>query len=133
VRVLSRLPPRTSDPAGGHRRETQISTTYYVVDSVDELAKFGTDAWDRVVCVMTTGQPWQFKPYKWNEPRALFHHVKGVYVQWAHDPPNARISDWNVAPLKIEPNRRHVDKSVVAEFWKILDSWMLAHKPGLIR
>jgi parafibromin len=56
------------------RRETQISTTYYVVDSVDELAKFGADAWDRVVCVMTTGQPWQFKPYKWNEPRALFHH-----------------------------------------------------------
>jgi parafibromin len=59
--------------------------------------------------------------------------VKGVYVQWANDPPNAKISDWNVSPLKIEPNRRHVDKSVVAEFWKILDSWMLQHKPGLIR
>jgi parafibromin len=107
------------------RRETQISTTYYVVDSVEELSKFGTDAWDRVVCVMTTGQAWQFRPYKWNEPRALFHHgvlclnfqlwllllvllliiccftVKGVYVQWANDPPNTKISDWNVTPLKV--------------------------------
>jgi parafibromin len=70
-------------------------------------------------------------------------------VQWANDPPNTKISDWNVAPLKvrtcvfllnrthisfqIEPNRRHVDKSVVAEFWKILDAWMLANKPWLMR
>jgi len=23
---------------------------------------------------MTTGQEWQFKPYKWNEPKELFHH-----------------------------------------------------------
>lgn len=118
---------------------------------------------------MTTGQAWQFRPYKWSEPRALFHHgkfqlacsfvsgeftanfhlVKGVYVQWANDPPNTKISDWNVTPLKvyienflvkqhliffkIEPNRRHVDKSVVAEFWKILDAWMLANKPWLMR
>ena len=29
---------------------------------------------DRVVCVMTTGQEWQFKPYKWTEPKELFHH-----------------------------------------------------------
>lgn len=31
---------------------------------------------ERVVCVMTTGQEWQFKPYKWNEPKELFHHGK---------------------------------------------------------
>ena len=45
-----------------------------MVDSTDALAKFGPDAWDRVVCVMTTGQAWQFKPYKWNDPKVLFHH-----------------------------------------------------------
>lgn len=48
--------------------------TYYVVDSVEALSKFGTDAWDRVVCVMTTGQAWQFKTYRWAEPKTLFHH-----------------------------------------------------------
>lgn len=47
---------------------------YSVVDSVEALAKFGEDAWDRVVCVMTTGQEWQFRPYKWSEPKELFHH-----------------------------------------------------------
>jgi len=29
---------------------------------------------DRVVCVMTTGQEWQFNKYKWKEPKELFHH-----------------------------------------------------------
>jgi parafibromin len=61
----------TIDPSG---RETEQKQTYYVVDSVEALSKFGPDAWDRVVCVMTTGQAWQFRPYKWNEPRTLFHH-----------------------------------------------------------
>ena len=44
------------------------------MDSAEALSKFGQDAWDRVVCVMTTGQAWQFKPYKWSEPKTLFHH-----------------------------------------------------------
>lgn len=47
---------------------------YFIVDSVEALSKFGADAWDRVVCVMTTGQAWQFRPYKWSDPRVLFHH-----------------------------------------------------------
>ena len=61
----------TIDPSG---RETTTNQRYYVVDSVDALNKFGADAWDRVVCVMTTGQAWQFRPYKWKEPLSLFHH-----------------------------------------------------------
>ena len=50
------------------------SDRYFVVDSAEALQKFGQDAWDRVVCVMTTGQAWQFKPYKWSDPKVLFHH-----------------------------------------------------------
>ena len=76
---------------------------------------------DRVICVMTTGQAWQFRPYKWPEPRQLFHHgtclshqafqplfyggfhftVKGVYVSWSNDPPNTKIKDWNVSEMKV--------------------------------
>ncbi|KAG6860504.1 hypothetical protein C0995_010490 [Termitomyces sp. Mi166 len=113
-------------------KETETHARYYVVDSVEALSKFGADAWDRVVCVMTTGQAWQFRPYKWNEPIQLFHHVKGIYVSWANDPPNAKIKDWNVMELKIDPHRRHVDKSVVAHFWKTLDTWIAANKPWLM-
>jgi len=118
------------DPSG---RETETQARYFVVDSVEALSKFGADAWDRVVCVMTTGQAWQFRPYKWNEPRQLFHHVKGIYVSWSNDPPNTKIKDWNVTELKIDPHRRHVDKSVVAHFWKTLDTWTMSNKPWLMK
>jgi len=72
---------RTTIDSSG--KETVTRLTYFVVDSVEALSKFGTDAWERVVCVMTTGQAWQFRPYKWNEPRQLFHN--GVYLPnlWA--------------------------------------------------
>ncbi len=65
----------TIEPGGQARASAQ---RYYVVDSVEALNKFGADAWDRVVCVLTTGQVWQFRPYKWSEPRVLFHH--GEYL-----------------------------------------------------
>ncbi|KZT11161.1 RNA polymerase II-associated protein [Laetiporus sulphureus 93-53] len=120
----------TIDPSG---RETETQARYFVVDSTEALAKFGADAWDRVVCVMTTGQAWQFRPYKWSEPKTLFHHVKGIYVSWTNDPPNPKIKDWNVTELKIDQHRRHVDKSVVAHFWKTLDSWTMMHKPWLMQ
>lgn len=58
--------------AGGKEVETRVK--YFAVDGVDALGKFGPDAWDRVVCVMTTGQEWQFKPYRWTEPKQLFHN-----------------------------------------------------------
>jgi parafibromin len=100
-------------------RETESQATYYVVDGVEALAKFGPDAWDRVVCVMTTGQAWQFRKYKWPEPKTLFHHganirspkgsaakltgsaVKGVYFTWINDPANPQVQDWNVTELKV--------------------------------
>ncbi|KAI0344972.1 CDC73-domain-containing protein [Trametopsis cervina] len=122
---------RTTIDSSG--RETATQARYYVVDSTEALSKFGQDAWDRVVCVMTTGQAWQFKPYKWNDPKVLFHHVKGFYLSLTSDPPNPKIKDWNVTELKIDANRRHVDKSVVAQFWKTLDAWTMANKPWLVK
>ena len=67
------------------------------------------------------------------------------------DPPNPKIKDWNVTELKVSPllyrltvqvadypfqidaNRRHVDKSVVAQFWKTLDAWTMANKPWIMK
>lgn len=123
---------KTEDMIPIYRRKTHIDSSgkeietrikYFAVDGVDALAKFGPDAWDRVVCVMTTGQEWQFKPYKWTEPKQLFHNgafsplvlpsrrgthlrfdfflVKGIYFSWMSDPPNPRIKDWNVSELKV--------------------------------
>ncbi|QRW26836.1 Cdc73 family RNA polymerase II accessory factor [Rhizoctonia solani] len=84
------------------RTESEQPVKYYIVDSVEALSKFGQggggDPWDRVVCVLTTGQQWQFKPYKWSEPRQLFHNVKGMYIKWRND--TSQVKDWNVSTLE---------------------------------
>ncbi|KAI4518664.1 hypothetical protein K525DRAFT_259308, partial [Schizophyllum commune Loenen D] len=49
----------------------QATRRYAVYDNAEKMPP---DGWDRVVCVLTTGQAWQFRPYKWSEPRTLFHH-----------------------------------------------------------
>ncbi|WOO77591.1 Cell division control protein 73 [Vanrija pseudolonga] len=107
---------KRSSPTG----ETQIK--YYVVDSVEALQKFGVDAWDRVICVVTTGQAWQFKPYKWMDPKVLFRNVNGAYFQWHNEATNPTIKDWNVTDFKIDKFKRHTDRQVVAKFWNLLDS-----------
>ena len=65
------------------RTETVTQAKHFIFDSVEALAKFGkfgTDAWERIVCVMTTGQAWQFRSYKWNEPRQLFHNGEFLII-----------------------------------------------------
>ncbi|GAA5876380.1 hypothetical protein JCM8547_003023 [Rhodosporidiobolus lusitaniae] len=126
-----------------HARVTTSAATaetrkarYFVVDGVEALSKFGgagklDEAWERVVCVMTTGQEWQFKPYKWKEPKELFHHVRGIYPQWTSDPVNDKVKSWNVSELRIDPHKRHIDKSTVAEFWRNLEAWIGKNKPWL--
>ncbi|KAH7890141.1 RNA polymerase II accessory factor [Phlebopus sp. FC_14] len=128
-----RTPPTASASSSSTSSSQGTVQRYFIVDSTDALQKFGADAWERVIGVMTAGQAWQFRPYQWSQPRTLFHHVKGIFVTWAHDPPNAKIKDWNVTALKIDPHRRHVDKSVVAHFWKLIDDWTLANKSWLLK
>lgn len=52
-----------------------------VVDNAEAVNRLGTgapgsdqDPWNRVIAVFTKGQLWQFKDYKWSEPRELFRH-----------------------------------------------------------
>ncbi|KAJ9620558.1 accessory factor associated with RNA polymerase II [Taxawa tesnikishii (nom. ined.)] len=55
---------------------------FILVESPDN---FKPDYWSRVVAVFTTGQAWQFKGYKWQQPAELFNHALGVYVGWRGD------------------------------------------------
>ena len=50
---------RTTIDSSGKETVTRLAD--FVVDSVEALSKFGTDAWERVVCVISTGQVWQFR------------------------------------------------------------------------
>lgn len=50
---------------------------FLVVDNAEALSRLGgggQDVWSRVVAVFTTGQTWQFKAYRWTEPKDLFRH-----------------------------------------------------------
>lgn len=106
-------------------------------EAVNRLAASGAtgaaaDPWNRVVAVFTTGQGWQFKAYKWNDPKELFKNAMGVYVRWHNEPQNPNIRDWNVTELQVDRTKRHTDKQVVSHFWRQLESWTQRKKPHLI-
>lgn len=106
-------------------------------EAVNRLAASGAtgaaaDPWNRVIAVFTTGQSWQFKAYKWNDPKELFKNVMGVYVRWHNEPQSVNVRDWNVTELQVDRNKRHTDKQVVSHFWRQLESWTQRRKPHLI-
>lgn len=114
-----------------------IGRRILVVDSADAVVRLGgssggIDPWNRVVAVFTTGQAWQFKSYKWGEPRELFKNVMGVYVRWHNEQPNTNVRDWNVLELQVDRSKRHTDKQTVSLFWRQLESWVQRRKPHLM-
>ncbi|CAD6893178.1 unnamed protein product [Tilletia controversa] len=90
------------------------------------------DVWNRVVAVFTTGQLWQFKGYKYKEPRELFKHAMGVHVRYSNETLLPIIRDWNITQLQIEPSKRHTDKQLVGHFWRTLEAWIMRRKPYLM-
>lgn len=58
--------------------------------------------------------------------------VKGIYLKLTNDPPNPKIANWNVTELRIDPVKRHIDKSAVNDFWRIVEAWTGTHKQGIV-
>ena len=84
-----------------------------------------------MLCVFTTGQAWQFKPYKWTDPKDLFRNGKqcttsirgspsvdrqltvlllrrlryrtvlGIYFHLSTEPQHPATKDWNVKLFKV--------------------------------
>lgn len=117
-----------------------IGRRILVVDSAEAVTRLGgssasapgADPWNRVIAAFTTGQAWQFKTYRWNEPRELFKNVMGVYVRWHNEPQNPNIRDWNVVEVQVDRTKRHTDKQAVSHFWRQLESWTQRRKPHLL-
>lgn len=82
----------TLAPTGGSNEVVVINRPnnggrFLAIDSLDALNRLGAsrdgatnDPWRRVACVVTTGQKWQFKGYRWEEGRELFRN--GGYSEW---------------------------------------------------
>ncbi|KAG7698717.1 hypothetical protein KL930_001495 [Ogataea haglerorum] len=95
---------------------------------VSNVEKFFTkpEYWDRVVAVFTTGQEWQFKNYKYNQPSLLFQKVKGFYLYYNGDPIPDKIQQWNVQPIGIERTQRFKDRQTSEFLWESLERFMAA-------
>ena len=91
---------------------------------VDSPEHFRPDYWDRVVAVFTTGQTWQFKGYKWQNPADLFAEALGVYVGWKGEAVPDTVKGWGrgVLTVLIDQGRdRWRDREVVEDIWRAVE------------
>jgi parafibromin len=109
------------------------SYLFNVIDSVDRF-KDNPSEWERVVGVFVSGQKWQFRGWKWEEPVDIFSQgiynvflivVKGFYLKFNDSNIDNAVKNWNVTVLEVNRYKRHFDGQCVHKFWGILDQWML--------
>ncbi|KAI8340471.1 RNA pol II accessory factor, Cdc73 family-domain-containing protein [Chlamydoabsidia padenii] len=110
------------------KRSNGQTVVYHVVDSVSQ---FKQSDWDRVCCVLASGQQWQFKGWKWEKPLDVFSNVKGFYPKWSSDKVTGSAAEWAVNYMNIHRDRRYMDKAAVVDFWQKLDAFNAKQKPFL--
>ncbi|KAI9821213.1 MAG: accessory factor associated with RNA polymerase II [Pycnora praestabilis] len=100
---------------------------------VDTPEQFKPDYWSRVVAVFTTGQTWQFKSYKWQNPPDLFKNALGIYVGWRGEDVPATVRGWGrgVMSAHVEKWNSHAgtqgrwrDREVVEGIWGAIEESM---------
>ncbi|RQM07915.1 hypothetical protein DH86_00000806, partial [Scytalidium sp. 3C] len=100
---------------------------------VDTPEQFKPEYWSRVVAVFTTGQVWQFKSYKWQQPHELFRHTLGVFVGWRGDQVPDTVKGWGRGVLATQVDKwnqgasassRWRDREVVEGIWKGIEDNM---------
>lgn len=105
---------------------------FILVESPDN---FKPEYWNRVVAVLTTGQAWQFKNYKWQQPAELFSHALGIYIGWRGDSVPETVKSWGRGVIKVSvdpvreaqqtvPQPRWRDREVVEEIWSEIEASM---------
>ncbi len=102
------------------------SLRFILVDSPDN---FRPDYWSRVVAVFTTGQTWQFKNYKWQNPAELFANALGVYVGFRGEVVPDTVKGWGRGVLTVQIDKgvqRWRDREVVEDVWSAIEGRMKA-------
>lgn len=109
--------------------DTTRAIRFIIVDTPEQ---FKPEYWSRVVAVFTTGQVWQFKSYKWQQPTELFRHTLGVYVGWRGDQLPDTVRGWGRGVLSTQIDKyipgpgpaRWRDREVVEGIWKSVEENM---------
>ena len=106
-----------------------ISSQPLLFTLVDSPDNFRPDYWNRVVAVFTTGQTWQFKNYKWQNPAELFANALGVYVGWRGEVVPDTVKGWGRGVLTVQIDKgsqRWRDREVVEDIWGAIEGRMKA-------
>lgn len=100
---------------------------------VDSPEQFKPEYWARVAAVFTTGQAWQFKNYKWQNPTELFRHTMGVYVGWRGEQAPESVRGWGRGVMSMGLDKwnaqagasaRWRDREIVEAIWKGIEENM---------
>jgi len=116
--------------------DPQRPLRFILVDSPDQ---FKPDYWSRVVAVFTTGQQWQFKSYKWQNPPELFSHALGIYVGWRGEQAPQAVKAWGRGVMTTQIDKFHAqqgaqaryrDREVVEAIWTAIEESMRSKGKG---
>ena len=83
-----------------HHKYNDMVCEFKLVDNIQRLNE-RPDYWDRVVAVFVSGQPWQFKGWKWTAPVDIFQNCLGIHLMFADSELNPNIQSWNCKILKV--------------------------------
>ncbi|GMH36728.1 hypothetical protein BSKO_04601 [Bryopsis sp. KO-2023] len=92
--------------------------------------------WNRVVAVVSQGVKWQFKdfPFKGAAKADMietFTRIQGFYFAFHNEELSPLVKSWNVHTLVIHKDNRHTDITVMQEFFRKLDEFLLNKKSKL--
>ena len=101
---------------------------YKIINDASKLPKEG---WDRVCAVFVTGQPWQFKNWRYNNSVDLFQQALGVYINLDGKVISPTIKSWNCSVLKTSSSNQTVNIGSMKSFWLKVDEFIKLKKPVL--
>ena len=97
----------------------------------DDPSKFTDEEWERVVAVFVTGQTWQFRGWKYDNPTDLMQRVLGVHLMYDDRQPPPTIQSWNCKILKVNQYKPHLNAGALREFWMMCDDFVKLKKSSL--
>jgi parafibromin len=114
-----RFEPGSSVRTSGGKIEHNLfishnGTQYEIMDNAKSLRD---SDWDRVVCVITDGNDWVFKTYKWKTPEDTFNSVIGIYFKYNNEITHPKVQKWKVNIIEIHSEMRHKDAEAYLDFW----------------
>ena len=92
----------------------------------DDTSKFRKFEWKSCVAVFAEGKKWQFSGWPFKTEADLFYSFRGFNLKYLDEPVDTSIAQLNIANLNLRREGRHQDASVAAEFWRALETFLLA-------